>query len=136
MLNKSFKIVIGVLVLVLSVTAVIPFLGYHFSLYELRIVKTEEIPLGLTHLFVIRSAYFASLAFFGMKYLRRKRPASSLEPILVLCVFVVIFGLAFIILQERTNWESWISLGLIVILSVLLYHGNQAETRTIFRDHW
>ena len=136
MLNKPFKIVIGILVLALSVTAVMPFLGYHFSLYELRIVKTEEIPLGLTNLFVIRSACFAALAFFGTQYLRRKRPSSSLEPILVLCVFVVVFGLAFMILQERTNWESWTSLGLIVILSVLLYRGNQAETRTIFRDHW
>ena len=135
-MNKLFKIVIGVLVLVLFVTAVMPLLGYHFSLYELRIVKTEEIPLGLTHLFVVRSACFAALAFFGTQYLRRKRPASSLEPILVLCVFVVVFGLAFMILQERTNWESWISLGLIVILSVLLYRGNQAETKTIFRDHW
>ena len=136
MLNKPFKIVIGILVLAFSVTAVMPFLGYHFSLYELRIVKTEEIPLGLTHLFVIRSASFAALAFFGTQYLRRKRPASSLEPILVLCVFLVVFGLAFMIIQERTNWESWISLGLIVILSAMLYHGNQAETRTIFRDHW
>ena len=136
MLNKPFKIVIGILVLAFSVTAVMPFLGYHFSLYELRIVKTEEIPLGLTHLFVIRSASFAALAFFGTQYLRRKRPASSLEPILVLCVFVVVFGLVFVILQQRTNWESWISLGLIVILNILLYLENQAETRTIFRDHW
>ena len=136
MLNKPFKIVIGILVLAFSVTAVMPFLGYHFSLYELRIVKTEEIPLGLTNLFVIRSACFAALAFFGTQYLRRKRPASSLEPILVFCVFVVVFGLVFVILQQRTDWESWISLGLIVILNVLLYLENQAATKTIFRDHW
>ena len=136
MLNKPFKIVIGILVLAFSVTAVMPFLGYHFSLSELRIVKTEEIPLGLTNLFVIRSACFAALAFFGTQYLRRKRPASSLEPILVFCVFVVVFGLVLVILQQRTDWESWISLGLIVILNVLLYLENQAETRTIFRDHW
>ena len=135
-MNKLLKVVIGVLVLALSVTAITPFLDYHFSLYDFRIIKTEEIPLSLTNLFVIRSACVAALAFFGMQYLRRKRPASSLEPILVFCVFVVVFGLAFMILQERTNWESWISLGLIVILSVLLYRGNQAETRTIFRDHW
>ena len=136
MLEKPFKIVIGVSVLVLSVTAVMPFLGYNFFLYELKIVKTEEIPLGLTHLLVVRSACFAALAFFGMQYLRRKRPASAVEPILVFCVFVVVFGLAFMMLQQRTNWESWISLGLTVILSVLLYRENQAETRTIFRDGW
>ncbi|SVC89558.1 uncharacterized protein METZ01_LOCUS342412, partial [marine metagenome] len=117
MLNKPFKVVIGILVLALSVIAIMPFLGYHFSLYELRIVKTEEIPLGFTHLFVIRSACFAALAFFGTQYLRRKRPASSLEPILVFGVFVVVFGLVFVILQQRTNWESWISLGLIVIFN-------------------
>ena len=135
-MNTLFKVVTGVLVLVLFVAAVMPLLGYHFSIYELRIVKTEEIPLGLTNLFVIRSACFAALAFFGTQYLRRKRPASSLEPILVFGVFVVVFGLVFVILQQRTNWESWISLGLIVILNVLLYLENQAETRTIFRDHW
>ena len=135
-MNTLFKVVTGVLVLVLFVAAVMPLLGYHFSIYELRIVKTEEIPLGLTNLFVIRSACFAALAFFGTQYLRRKRPASYLEPILVFCVFVVVFGLVFVILQQRTNWESWISLGLIVILNVLLYLENQAETRTIFRDHW
>ena len=77
MLEKPFKIVIGVSVLVLSVTAVMPFLGYNFFLYELKIVKTEEIPLGLTHLLVVRSACFAALAFFGMQYLRRKRPAAN-----------------------------------------------------------
>ena len=136
MLNKPFKIVIGILVLAFSVTAVMPFLGYHFSLYEFRIVKTEEIPLSLTNLFIIRSACVAALAFYGTQYLRRKRPTSALEPILVFCVFVVVFGLAFMILQQRTNWESWMSLGLIVILNVLLYRENQAETRTIFKDHW
>ena len=136
MLEKPFKIVIGVSVLVLSVTAVMPFLGYHFFLYELKIVKAEEIPLGLTHLLVVRSSCFATLAFFGTQYLRRKRPTSAVEPILVFCLFVVVFGLAFMVLQQRTNWESWISLGLTAILSVLLYRENQAETKTIFKDTW
>ena len=131
-----FKIFIGLLVLILLTAAIMPLFGYHFVVSQLKFIKVEEVPLDFVHLLVVHSACFAALAFFGMNYLRRKRPLSSVEPVLVFSIFIVIFGLVFMFLMGETGWEWLLPLGVIAILSAILYRENQAETKTIFKDHW
>ena len=78
---SPFKIIVGLLIAILSITAVLPLLGYHLNLYEVRLVRVEDIPTDYASLLVIRSACFSTLAYFGLNYLRRKRPLSSVEPL-------------------------------------------------------
>ena len=130
------KIVIGLLAIVLLIKAVMPLVGYHFVPSELKFINIDELPVYIFHLLIVHSACFATLGYFGINYLRRKRPLSSVEPILVFGIFLVFFYLTLIFLEGRMSWESFVALGLLVILAFFLYKENQAETRTIFKDHW
>ena len=133
---EPFKILIALLVILLSTAALMPLVGYHFVISRLKFIGIEELPLDFAHLLVVHSACFAALSYFGINYLRRKRPLSSVEPLLVFSVFLVIFGLGFMLLLGKTSFACFLPLGLIAILSLFLYRENQAETKTIFKDYW
>jgi hypothetical protein len=90
----------------------------------------------VTHLLITKAAAFATLAFFGIKFLRRKRPSSSIAPILVFCNFFLLFGLIELFLEETSAWHTWGILGLIAVLSFILNIANKAESNRIFKDNW
>ena len=131
-----FKILILLLVLLLSTAAIMPLVGYHFAVSQLKFIRVDEIPFDLAHLLVVHSACFSALSYFGINYLRRKRPLSSVEPVLVFSIFLVIFGLIFMFLLGETSLAWLLPLGLIATISIFLYRENEAETKTIFKDYW
>ena len=136
MLKTWFGKLIFCLVILLATAAFLPLAGYDLLIRHLTVVSLNDYPPEFQHLIVTRSAAFATLALFGINFLRRKRPLSSVAPMLVFCNFTLFFGVLFVVSREATDWRSWLALGLIAGLSVLLFRQNEAETRRIFKDDW
>jgi D-alanyl-lipoteichoic acid acyltransferase DltB (MBOAT superfamily) len=124
------------LAILLTLAAALPLFGYDLIMRDLKIVSLNDYPLEIQHLVVTRSAAFATLAFFSVNFLRRKRPLSSVAPMLVFCNFTLCFGLFFVVTQDPEDWRAWLTLGIIAGLSALLFSKNEAETRRIFKDDW
>ena len=78
-------LIFSILAALLSATAFMPLLDVNFLIYDISI--TDE-PVS-TNFLAIRSATFASLAFFIVNFLRHKRPLSSVAPLLAFCNFLV-----------------------------------------------
>jgi uncharacterized membrane protein YfcA len=89
-----------------------------------------------TNFLVIRSATFATLAFFSVNFLRRKRPLSSVAPMLVFCNFTVLFGSVLMIQRSQYDVIPWLALAMIAGVAYFLFRENRAETSVIFRDGW
>ena len=104
----------------------------------MEIRRIIEVPKDFSYLLVVRSSSFATLAFFGVNYLRRKRPLSSVEPLLVYSVCVVFFGSwAMFVSGAAYSWTELCTLGLVLVLSIFLFRENKAESKTIFKgDDW
>ena len=125
-------IVFSSLVVILTTTALTPLLGINLQVYDLSI-SDEAVA---TNFLAIRSATFASLAFFIVNYLRNKRPLSSVAPLLAFCNFLVFFGAAIMVKRAQFEAIPWLVLCLCVALSVFLYRENKAQIGVIFRDSW
>ena len=84
-----FRIIMGVIIFWMTTASLLPFFGINFVLFRGAVFEPILIDASNTYLHIIRSSTFASMAFFGVNYLRRKRPLSSVAPLLV---FVCFFG--------------------------------------------
>ena len=113
-------------------TGFAPLFGVNALIYNMSL--TDE-PVA-TNFLVIRSATFATLAFFSVNFLRRKRPLSSVAPMLVFCNFTVLFGSVLMIQRSQYDVVPWLVLVMIVGLAYFLFRENRAETSVIFRDGW
>ena len=89
---KGFNILICCLIAWLSVTAILPLTGYNIVLVKLGLLEPFDPNSEETYLFITRSACFATMAYFGLNFLRRKRPLSSVAPMLVFTNFLVLFS--------------------------------------------
>ena len=89
-----------------------------------------------TSYLAIRSATFASLAFFVVNFLRHKRPLSAVAPMLAFCNFLVFFGAALMVKRAQFELMSWVVLIMIAALSVFLHRENKAQNSVISRDSW
>jgi len=83
----------------------------------------------------VRSASFLTLSYFIINYLRHQKPLTSVVPLLVFCVFYTIFRIGFLVKNGGPDTE-WLVVAFTVILSVMLYLENKAETNKIFSDSW
>ena len=124
--------IFSILAALLSATAFMPLLDVNFLIYDISI--TDE-PVS-TNFLAIRSATFASLAFFIVNFLRHKRPLSSVAPLLAFCNFLVFFGAALMIKRAEFEVMPWLVLCLCAALSVFLYRENKAQIGDIFNDSW
>ena len=88
-MDSVFRVVLWFVVSTLVTASLFPLFGYELVISQLEIRKIIEVPTDFSYLLVVRSSSFATLAFFGMNYLRRKRPLSSVEPLLVYSVCTV-----------------------------------------------
>lgn len=125
-------LIFSILAAVLSATAFMPLLDVNFLIYDISI--TDE-PVS-TNFLAIRSATFASLAFFIVNFLRHKRPLSSVAPLLAFCNFLIFFGAALMIKRAEFEVMPWLVLCLCAALSVFLYRENKAQIGVIFNDSW
>lgn len=137
-MNSIFRVVLWVVVSILVTASLFPLFGYELAISQLEIKRVIEVPGDFGYLLVVRSSSFATLAFFGVNYLRRKRPLSSVEPLLVFSVFTVLFGsLTMFVGDAPYGWTELCTLGLVMVLSVFFFRQNKAESKTIFKgDDW
>ena len=126
------RLFIGSLALALTGTALAPLFGMSTLIYSLSLADEPV----ATNFIVIRCATFATLAYFSVNFLRRKRPLSSVAPMLVFCNFTVFFGAALMLQRSQFDVMAWATLVLIGGVSVFLYRENRAQNKVIFRDGW
>ena len=88
------KIFMGLLCFYLTVSAILPLFGYNITLAAMAFETFNPEPESY-YLCVIHSAAFMMLAFFGLNYLRRRRPLSSVAPLLVFNNFLILFGVLY-----------------------------------------
>ena len=131
-MDLGTRLFIGGLALALGLTACAPLVGINVLLYNMSL--TNE-PVA-TNFLVIRCATFATLAFFSVNFLRRKRPLSSVAPMLVFCNFTVFFGAVIMIQRAQYDVLPWVVLTMIGGLAFFFYRENRAENSVIFRDSW
>jgi len=131
-MDLGTRLFVGGLALALGLTACAPLVGINVLLYNMSL--TNE-PVA-TNFLVIRCATFATLAFFSVNFLRRKRPLLSVAPMLVFCNFTVFFGAVIMIQRAQYDVLPWVVLTMIGGLAFFLYRENRAENSVIFRDSW
>ena len=137
-MDSVFRVVLWVVVSILVTASLFPLFGYELVISQLEIKRIIEVPRDFGYLLVVRSSTFATLAFFGANYLRRKRPLSSVEPLLVFSVCIIIFGLLMMLAGHVSyGWMQVCSLSLVMVLAIVFFRENQAESKTIFKgDDW
>ena len=89
-----------------------------------------------TYLHVVRSAAFATMALFGLNYLRNKRPLSAVAPLLVFASFLCIYAPLYLFIRGTSYWWEWDSFAFMVVLVVVLFRENKAEAKKIFLNDW
>lgn len=124
------------LALLMAVMAVLPLNGMDLVLLgkgELTNVLIDESNL---HLYMVRSAAFATFATFSLNYLRRRRPLSSVAPLLYFCTWALVFGPAYLFVYASPNWKQAAFLVFTCVLVFILFRENEREAKTIFVDEW
>ena len=134
-LDRVQKIFMGLLCFYLTVSAILPLFGYSITLAAMAFETFNPEPESY-YLYVIRSAAFMMLAFFGLNYLRRRRPLSSVAPLLVFNNFLILFGVLYQLISFSNIFTYWVVIAMLVPLSFWLYRQNNNESRTIFSNDW
>jgi hypothetical protein len=134
-LETAQKFFMGLLCFYLTVSAILPLFGYNITLAAMAFETFNPEPESY-YLYVIRSAAFMMLAFFGLNYLRRRRPLSSVAPLLVFNNFLILFGVLYQLISFSNIFTYWVAIAMLVPLSFWLYRQNNNESRTIFSNDW
>ena len=133
---RIFNAVVMSLALLMAVMAVLPLYGMDLVLIgkgELTNVLIDESNL---HLYMVRSAAFATFATFSLNYLRRRRPLSSVAPLLYFCTWALVFGPTYVFVYASPNWKQAAFLVFNCVLVFFLFRENEREAKTIFVDEW
>ena len=88
------------------------------------------------HLVMVRSAAFATFATFAFNFLRRRRPLSSVAPLLFFCSWTLIFQPAFVLAYQEVNSQHIMFYLFTLVLVLILYRENKDEAKTIFVNEW
>ena len=88
------------------------------------------------YLFVACSATFANLATFCIFYLRRRRPLSSVAPLLYFCFWCVIFAPTYISAHSQLQPTDILLLAFLLALTIVFFLENQREAKTVFSNEW
>ena len=131
------KILVGLVALVLISMAVLPILGFNLILvlgpFSLEPFDPSTEPL---YLFVSRSAGLATAAFFAINFLRRRRPLTSVAPLLAYANFTILFGVAYLLQTSSFQLIQLWPAPILIALSVFLFKQNQRESTKIFTKDW
>lgn len=134
-MQLTSKIVCLLLAIWLSAAAVLPLFGMNLIASQAGFVSFDPSEDTL-YLFVTRSACFATSVFYLTNYLRRRRPLSSVSPLLVLSIMHFVFGAAYILVFSFFNFALIAFLVLLVGLSIFFYSENEKERSVLFRESW
>ena len=131
-----FRIILGLIIFWMTTASLLPLFGVNFVLFRGAVFEPFLIDESNTYLHIIRSSTFASMAFFGINYLRRKRPLSSVAPLLVFVSFLVIYAPVYLIIRGDSQWWEWATFTFMIALTVIFFRENQAEAKKIFLNDW
>ena len=133
---KAFNAVVMSLALLMAVMTALPLYGLDLVLIGKGKLTNVSIDESNLHLYKVRSAAFATFATFSLNYLRRRRPLSSVAPLLSFCAWALVFGPAYVFFFASYNWKQGLFFVFTAALVVFLYRENEREAKTIFVDEW
>ena len=134
-MRLSSRIAFLLLAIWLSAAAVLPLFEMNFIASQAGLVSYDP-DAGTLYLFTIRSACFATCVFYLMNLLRRRRPLSSVSPLLVISIMHCMFGAGFVLVFGIFNLSLIAFLILLVGLSLFLYFESEKERSVLFKDSW
>ena len=125
--------VIGAFIPLFDITFSFPFFYFQVHLEP----TTEEQSMIILRLQIARAASFMTMAYFIFKYLRNRKPLSSVVPVLVFNNFLILFSVLYTIRSGFTwSWKEWSVFGFLLILSWILFKENRSEATKIFSRDW
>tara|TARA_B100000214_G_scaffold372709_1_gene351488 strand:+ start:543 stop:905 length:363 start_codon:yes stop_codon:yes gene_type:complete len=116
--------------------ACLPIFGLDLVLFGRVGLETARVDDSNIHLFMVRSAAFATLATFAFNFLRRRRPLSSVAPLLFFCSWTLIFQPAFVLAYQDVTLQHIMFYLFTLVLVLILYRENKNEAKTIFVNEW
>ena len=133
---KAYNTALFLLALLMAIMAGLPLLGLDLVLIGKGELVEVSIDDSNLHLFMVRSAAFATFASFTLNYFRRRRPLSSVAPLMYFCVWASIFAPAYIAVYSNLHWRQAAFLLFTATLALILFRENERESKTIFVDEW
>ena len=120
----------------MAAMALLPLFGLDLVLMGEGKLRSAQIDEANLHLNMVRSAAFASFTSFSVNYLRRRRPLSSVAPLLYFCVWALFFGPVYVFMYSEFQLADVAFLLFVFVITVVLYRENQKEAKTIFVEEW
>jgi len=130
------RIVVSLIVIWMTIASLLPFFGINFVLFRGATIEPILLNEENTYLHVVRSAAFATMALFGINYLRNKRPLSAVAPLVVYGSFLCIYAPLYLFIRGTSHWWEWASVAFMIFLVVILHRENRAEAKKIFLNDW
>ena len=128
----------GVLIFVpvLFSIAVLPLFNLDFTAMSQGRLAEANVNADNLYLFVVNSATFGTLATFSFLHFRRRRPLSSIAPLLYFCFWCFVFAPIYIFVYSQLQSEDIILLACLFALIAILFHENQRAAKTVFLNEW
>ena len=133
---KVFNTALFLLALLMAAMAGLPLWGLDLVLIGKGELVEVSIDDSNLHLFMMRSAAFATFASFTLNYFRRRRPLSSVAPLMYFSFWASIFAPAYIAVYSSLHWKQAAFLLFTVALAAMLFRENERESKTIFVNEW
>ena len=133
---RVFRVALLMLTLLMLSIACLPIFGLDWVLFGRVELEAANVDDSNIHLFMVRSAAFATFATFAFNFLRRRRPLSSVAPLLFFCSWTLIFQPAFVLAYQEVNSQHIRFYLFTLVLVLILYRENKNEAKTIFVSEW
>ena len=133
---RIFRVALIILTLLMLSMAVLPIFGLDLVLFGRFELEAANVNDSNMHLFMVRSAAFATLTTFAFNFLRRRRPLSSVAPLLFFCSWALIFQPAYVFAYHEVNLQQIIFYLFTLVLMLILSRENKAEAKKIFLNEW
>ena len=125
--------VVGACMPLLDITFSFPFFYFQVPLEP----TTDDQAMIILRLQIVRAASFMTMAYFIFKYLRNRKPLSSVVPVLVFINFLIFFSVIYTLRSGYIwSWKEWSVFGFLLVLSWVLFRENRSEATKIFSRDW
>ena len=125
--------VVGACMPLLDITFSFPFFYFQVPLEP----TTDDQAMIILRLQIVRAASFMTMAYFIFKYLRNRKPLSSVVPVLVFINFLIFFSVIYTLRSGFVwTWKEWSVFGFLLVLSWVLFRENRSEATKIFSKDW
>ena len=125
--------VVGACMPLLDITFSFPFFYFQVPLEP----TTDDQAMIILRLQIVRAASFMTMAYFIFKYLRNRKPLSSVVPVLVFINFLIFFSAIYTLRSGYIwSWREWSVFGFLLVLSWVLFRENRSEATKIFSRDW